>query len=390
MGELKQRGRAGSQSSSSSDRDGSLGERSSVSSLSHEDDFGGERRIAVKSPSSKLSPDSANYSSGSGSDRTFSFRPRMITAVTNMSFRSVNSDNESVDSEFASLTGVYQPGMSSKIAGGSSFRGGSSKKTDDDEGAASSSKRIGVEGNLSLSSSIRSVSRRGESFKRNPLKLGVSGVTIIEGDEADGEFAEAPSTAREQGVENGIGDGGVGRISGGPDPLGEFSSYHLSYLMGVKAGAKAAAEGAIGGETTDSGNERTRAAGGGRGGFAGGGDDPYWLGYSHGREHGLIELDGTTPYDIETGQPLTLEERMSNLNRAYNARTQETDSYFDTPSAFEQFIINTCCCRGPSMETLCCQRGCCCFNRDTTDVCWVATCGLGSVVGFVVFLGMYF
>ena len=47
-----------------------------------------------------------------------------------------------------------------------------------------------------------------------------------------------------------------------------------------------------------------------------GGDGPYHLGFQHGREHGVgdpsILLDSFA-YDIESGEPLTLEQRMANL-----------------------------------------------------------------------------
>jgi len=233
-----------------------------------------------------------------------------------------------------------------------------------------------------------------DSFKRNPLRLGgVSGVTIVEGDEADGDFGEPiPESARE---------------GGELDPYEDFNSYHLSYLLGVKAGAKAAEDGNIGAETTDGGSgwETGRAAGGGypRGGGAGGGsgaggggggggiggDDVYWLGYKHGRQHGVPDdIDETLPFDLETGQPLSLEERIANLTRVAN-NTLERETYWDTPSSFEQIFIAACCLRGP-FAILCCQRGCCCLNRDISDLCWVGICAFGSAIGFVIFLGIYF
>ena len=386
MGELKQRARAGSQSSSSSDR-GSVGDRSSISSLSNDEYGGGDRRVSVKASSSKRSPEYVG--SSDKSERTVSFRPKMITTVRDLSFRSVNSDNASVDSEFASLTGVPPPlslsrkqssGGSSKVS--SRLRGGGEAPNSD-----SSNAEYGQSGRSGLLSSSRSSFRPGgDSFKRsnNPLKMGVSGVTIMEGDEADGEFIESSAAL-------GAGAGAGGEYNEANDPYEDFNSYHLSYLLGVKAGAKAAAEGQIGGETSDSGHEsRVGAGGGGARHRLGEKDDVYWLGYQHGREHGLVEQDGTVPYDVETGQPLSIDERIANLTNASASRIQDTSTYWDTPSAFEQVIIDACCLRSRTIETLCCQRGCCCLNRDTTDACWVFTCGLGSVAGFVIFLGIYF
>ena len=102
----------------------------------------------------------------------------------------------------------------------------------------------------------------------------------------------------------------------------------------------------------------------------------------------MDQEESSVPYDLETGQPLTIDERIANLTRLANDRIYERESYWDTPSSFEQLIINTCCLRGIS-KVLCCQRGCFCFNSSIADMIWVAACALGSVAGFVVFLTTY-
>lgn len=330
--ELKQRGRSGSQSSSSSN--GSAADRSSISTLSNEDYA--ERRIygSIKT-SAKRSPEQPIGINSSESDKTISFRPK-LTGINAMSFRSSAksnvSDSSSLDTEFMSLTGANPA----------------------------------TAGN-----------RRGESFKKQPLKLGgVSGITIMEDDEADGEYAE-PSANRN--------NANAGMEVAGP--YEDFDSYHLAYLLGVSAGAKAATEGAIGGETTDSGRESGAAgARNNRGSRQPQGDDVYLLGFKHGRAHGIPDPDALSIYDLETGEQLTLEQRIANLTIAANSRTPEAESFWDTPSRFEQFVADTvCCCRG-SVDYLCCPRGCCCFNRQTVDACFVALCVLGGVVGILMLI----
>lgn len=193
------------------------------------------------------------------------------------------------------------------------------------------------------------------------------------------------------------------------DAFSDFSSYHLAYLLGLKAGANAAADGPIGAETSgDSEKERrsrhrgeaspARAAGAGMAKSAGmiknsrkplGGDGPYHLGFQHGREHGVgdpsILLDSFA-YDIESGEPLTLEQRLANLTNDATARTIEVDSYFDTPMGIEQKIIDVCCCQDQDGGFCHCSWSCCLVSRSVFDVCWILVCALGGVVGLAVLL----
>ena len=267
----------------------------------------------------------------------------------------------------------------------------------------------------------------GTSFKsstgtRSSLIMSIRSTQILEvadeddgGDEYDDGIRGASST---HGYGGGEGDDGAS--TAGRDPFRGMNTYHLSYLLGVSAGAKAAAEGPIGGQSTDESawegrGKTSRAhsgggAAGGRGGrrsnapiepqpppqfshqgATGAGDDVYMLGFRHGRTHGRPAPGSSTAYDdvdVEAGEGLTLEERMQRLRDDNAPRYSEVETIWDSPSCCEQFLLDYCICRGVT-EYICCSSGILCIRRDVIDAILVILCFFGSIIGMLIAMSYF-
>lgn len=329
----------------------------------------------------KINMNVANIAAGlSGLSGRFSVKSE-FSDISDSSFK-----DSSVKTEHMSLSGMLAMTASSAAAAAA---GGGGARARRNEGASSLAKKT--------------------SSARGPLKLSIKSTQIVEADDEEAGGDEFDGGIR------GAGRGGRGFeevVAEEPaDSLHDLNSYHIAYLMGVSAGAKAAAEGPIGGQSTDesawegssskTGRRATGTgalAGGGGGGAAGGrrrgaapsgpgGDDVYMLGFQHGRSHGASS-PGTAFDDLESGEGLSIDERIQRLRDQNRSHFSEVETVWDSPTTFEQFLLDYCICRGIT-ERICCSSGFLCFSREIVDAFLVVLCFFGSIIAMLVLMSIF-
>lgn len=373
----------------------SLGANGQSRGSSDEEDEGGGLSVRIPGRSTKTRSPSSEFSGTS--EKTVSFRPRTMSPLDSTSAKSNFSDLSDVSESSNYLTGINtnhsNSGKASPTRAVQRFFANRSGKRWRSAGGKNGSQQQQT-----------TVVERNESDDEGDIDMDDD---RLSDNQPRGRVVSSTHDAKRASEAAAAGGGGKKEVPRSSANALDFNSYHLAYLLGLKAGAKAAADGLIGGETSgDSEKERqsrrrgetspVRAAGAGMSKSAGmiksarkplGGDGPYHLGFQHGREHGVGDpstLFDSYAYDVESGEPLTLEQRLANLTNDATARTIEVDSYFDTPMGLEKKIISVCCCQ--DADCCHCSWSCCLVSRSVFDVCWILVCALGGVVGLAVLL----